>query len=77
MNILNSSSHSLIPSFQITVAGSVIQATGRTDFEDDSKIGNQSEVRKSLQRIRTIPEINVSIDPESGRHRQTLPEANQ
>ena len=38
-----------------SVAGSVIQATGRTDFEDGLWIGNQSEVRNSLQRVRTIP----------------------
>ena len=36
--------------------GSVIQATGRTDFEDGPRIGNQSEVGNSLQRVRTIPE---------------------
>ena len=39
-----------------SVAGSVIQATGRTDFEDGLWIGNQSEVGNSLQRVRTIPE---------------------
>ena len=39
-----------------SVAGSVIQATGRTDFEDGPRIGNQSEVGNSLQRVRTIPE---------------------
>ena len=38
------------------MAGSVIQATGRTDFEDGPKIGNQSKARNSLQRVRTIPE---------------------
>ena len=38
------------------MAGSVIQATGRTDFEDGLWIGNQSEVGNSLQRVRTIPE---------------------
>ena len=36
--------------------GSVIQATGRTDFEDGLRIGNQSEAGNSLQRVRTIPE---------------------
>ena len=41
-----------------SVAGSVIQATGRTDFEDGPRIGNQSEVGNSLQRVRTIPENN-------------------
>ena len=39
-----------------SVAGSVIQATGRTDFEDGPRIGNQSEAGNSLQRVRTIPE---------------------
>ena len=38
------------------MAGSVIQATGRTDFEDGPRIGNQSEAGNSLQRVRTIPE---------------------
>ena len=38
------------------MAGSVIQATGRTDFEDGLRIRNQSEARNSLQRVRTIPE---------------------
>ena len=41
-----------------SVAGSVIQATGRTDFEDGPRIGNQSEAGNSLQRVRTIPENN-------------------
>ena len=38
------------------MAGSVIQATGRTDFKDGPRIGNQSEVGNSLQRVCTIPE---------------------
>ena len=38
------------------MAGSVIQATGRTNFEDGPRIGNQSEAGNSLQRVRTIPE---------------------
>ena len=38
------------------MAGSVIQATGRTDFEDGPRIGNKSEAGNSLQRVRTIPE---------------------
>ena len=42
------------------MAGSVIQATGRTDFEDGPRIGNQSEVGNSLQRVRTIPENNYN-----------------
>ena len=38
------------------MAGSVIQATGRTDFQDGPRIGNQSEAGNSLERVRTIPE---------------------
>ena len=38
------------------MAGSVIQATGRTDFEDGPRIGNQYEGGNSLQRVCTIPE---------------------
>ena len=41
----------------------LVQATWRTDFEDGWMIGNQSEAGNSLQRVRTIPEINVIIDP--------------
>ena len=39
-----------------SVAGSVIQTTGRTDFEECPRIGNQSEVGDSLQGVHTIPE---------------------
>ena len=45
-----------------SVAGSVIQATGRTDFEDGPWIGNQSEVGNSLQRVRTKPENRGGVD---------------
>ena len=38
------------------MAGSVIQATGRTDFEDVLRIGSQSVTGNSLQRVRTLPE---------------------
>ena len=41
------------------MAGSVNQATGLPDFEDGPRIGN-------LQRVRTIPEINSTIDPGGG-----------
>ena len=41
-----------------SVVGSVIKATGRTDFKDGPRIGNQSEAGNSLQRVRTIPENN-------------------
>ena len=40
-------------------AGSVIQATGRTDFEDNSKTGTKLKVRNGLQSVRTIPGINL------------------
>ena len=42
-----------------SVAGSVIQATGRTDFEDGSRTGTKLEVRNGLQSVRTIPEVNM------------------
>ena len=45
-----------------SLVGSVIQANGMMKFEDGSRIGNPYEVRKSLQKVQTIPEINVSID---------------
>ena len=49
-----------------SVAGAVIQATGRTDFEDGLWIGNQLLVRNGLQRVCTIPEINATIVPGGG-----------
>ena len=42
-----------------SAAGSVIQATGRTDFEDGSRTGTKLEVRNGLQSVRTIPEVNM------------------
>ena len=48
------------------MAGSVIQATGRTDFEDGLRIGNQSEAGDGLQKVCTIPEINATIVPGGG-----------
>ena len=42
-----------------SMAGSVIQATGRTDFEDGSRTGTKLEVRNGLQSVRTIPEVNM------------------
>ena len=42
-----------------SVAGSIIQATGRTDFEDGSMTGTKLEVRNGLQSVRTIPGINM------------------
>ena len=40
--------------------GAVIQATGRTDFEDGLWIGNQLLVRNGLQRVRTIPVVKMA-----------------
>ena len=42
-----------------SVAGSVIQATGKTDFEDGLRTGTKLEVRNGLQSVRTIPEVNM------------------
>ena len=40
--------------------GSVIQATGRTDFEDGLRTETKLEVRNGLQSVRTIPdEVNM------------------
>ena len=47
-----------------SVAGSVIQATGRTDFEDGSRTGTKLEVRNGLQSVRTIP--GAGYDPRGG-----------
>ncbi len=41
------------------MAGSVIQATGRTDFEDGSRTETKLEVRNGLQSVPTIPEVNM------------------
>ena len=37
------------------MAGSVIQATGRVEFEDGLWIGNHLKARNGLQRVCTIP----------------------
>ena len=42
-----------------SMAGSVIQATGRADFEDGSRTGTKLEVRNGLQSVHTIPEVNM------------------
>ena len=44
---------------QGSVTGPVIQATGRTDFEDGLRTGTKLEVRNGLQSVRTIPEVNM------------------
>ena len=42
-----------------SVVGSVIQATGRADFEDGLRTGTKLEVRNGLQSVRTIHGINL------------------
>ena len=41
------------------MAGSVIQATGRKDFEDGLRTETKLEVRNDLQSVRTIPEVTM------------------
>ena len=48
--------HSL-PSYQESVAGSVIQATGTVEFEDGLWIGNHLTVQNGLQRVCIIPGV--------------------
>ena len=43
-----------------SVAGPVIQATGRTDFEDGSRIATTLEVSNDLHSVRTSPEVNMA-----------------
>ena len=43
--------------YQESVAGSVIQATGTVEFEDGLWIGNHLKARNGLQRVRTIPGV--------------------
>ena len=38
-----------------------VQASGKAEFEDDSRVENQSEAGNSLQRVYTIPEKKGSI----------------
>ena len=40
-----------------SVSSSVIQATGRMDFEDGSRTGTKLEVRNGLQIVYTIHEV--------------------
>ena len=49
-----------------SVAGAVIQATGRTELEDGLCAGGQLKARNGLQRVRTIP-WNDRIPPYRGR----------
>ena len=39
------------------MAGSVIQATGTVEFEDDLSIGNHLKAQNGLQRVCTIPGV--------------------
>ena len=55
-----------------SVAGPVIQAKRRLDFEHGLRMGNQFEVKLGLQGVHTIPEINVTINP-GGRADQVTP----
>ena len=43
-----------------SVAGPVIQATGRTDFEDGSRTGTTLEVSNGLHSISTSPKVNMA-----------------
>ena len=52
------------------MAGSVIQATERTDFEDGSRMGTKLEVRNGIQSVQTIPEVNMAAP--MGRGAMTL-----
>ena len=47
-----------------SVEGSVIQATGRLEFQDGSRIGIQSEVKNSLQSACILPKVNLVGHPE-------------
>ena len=49
-----------------SIAGAVIQATGRTELEDGLCAGGQLKARNGLQRVRTIP-WNDRIPPYRGR----------
>ena len=50
------------------MAGSLIKTTGRTEFEDGSRIGIQSQVRNGLQISYTIPEVNLVGHMETGQN---------
>ena len=45
---------------QWSVAGPVIQVTGRTDFEDGSRMATTVEVRNYLHGVCTKPEVNMA-----------------
>ena len=48
------------------MAGLVIQETGRTDFEDSLKIGNQSMIENSPPIVCNIPEVNACSNDAGG-----------
>ena len=60
---LNCTQHTVIPHLTGLgiVAYPVIQAIGRTDFEDGLWRGNHLLAGNGLQRVRTIPGINANI----------------
>ena len=43
--------------YQESVAGSLIQATGTVEFEDDLWIGNHLKAQNGLQRVHIIPGV--------------------
>ena len=49
------------PPYQESVAGSVIQATGKVEFEDGLWIGNHLKAQNSLQRVHTIPWVRPGV----------------
>ena len=59
------------------MAGSVVQNPGMVEFEDGLRIGNQSEVGNSLQRVHTIPENKGIIVLEGGGVDQVPPGADE
>ena len=44
----------------LCMEGSVIQATGRTDFEDGSRTATTLEVSNGLHSVRTSPEVSMA-----------------
>ena len=55
-----------------SVVGPVIQATGKTDFEDDSRMATTLEVSNGLPSVRNSPEVSMAgpnqglLDPGGG-----------
>ena len=42
------------------MAGSVVQATGRTDFDNGLRMESKLDVRNNLQTVPTIAEVNMA-----------------